>query len=290
MTDVLTTRSPRAATAVVLVAALAVLAGTASAPGKDRQQGRSWPRIPYPSQQRVGQAEEFAAERGGSVSFAVADRVGGIRGLDPDTPFSSASVSKVLILAAELRRLREEGEELDASTRSLLESMITVSDNDAAGSLYARVGDTGIAAAAQRAGMRSFEATPGYWGGAQVTATDLARFFLGLDRNLAGPHHGFGKSLLADITATQRWGIPAGTEGAWRAYFKGGWRPPATEETSGTVTHQAALLEHRDGRRIAIAVLTDQAPGSTVYETIEGIARRLLADPPSPTPARWTWG
>ena len=269
---------------------LMVAFGAASAPGKERRQGRAWPRLAYPAPKRVQQAEEFAASRSGTISFAVLDRAGGVRGLDPDATYSSASVSKALILAAELRRAREEGEGLDASTRSLLESMITFSDNDAAGSVYARVGDTGVTEVADRAGMSSFEATPGYWGGAQVTAADLARFFLGLDRNLAGPHRDFAMSLLANITSTQRWGIPAAADGSWRVYFKGGWRPPATEETSGPVTHQAALLEHRDGRRIAIAVLTDQAPGSTSYETIEGIARILLEDPPSPVPARWAWG
>jgi beta-lactamase class A len=249
-----------------------------------------WPRITYPSQKRVEQAREFAETRSGTVAFAVLDRVGGVRGLDPDAQFSSASVSKAIILAAELHRLEADGEPLDASTRSLLESMIAFSDNDAAGSIYARVGDAGMADAAERAGMHSFEVTPGYWGGAQVTAADLARFFGGLDRNLAGPHHDFAKSLLANITSTQRWGIPAAAPRSWKVYFKGGWRPPATEETSGPVTHQAALLEHRDGRRIAIAVLTDQPPGSTSYETIEGITRLLLADPPSPVPARWPWG
>jgi hypothetical protein len=168
--------------------------------------------------------------------------------------------------------------------------MITVSDNDAAGSIYARVGDSGMTDVAERAGMRSFEVTPGYWGGAQVTAADLARFFGGLDRNLAAPYRDFGKGLLANIASTQRWGIPEGAGGSWRVYFKGGWRPPATEETSGPVTHQAALLEHDDGGRIAIAVLTDQPPGGDSYETIEGITRRLLADRPSPVPARWVWG
>jgi beta-lactamase class A len=238
----------------------------------------------------VRQAEAFAASRPGNVSFAVLGRYGSPRGLDPDTRFSSASVSKVLLLAAELRQLRDDGERLDDSIRSTLESMITFSDNDAASSIYARVGDTGMEAAAERAGMHSFEPTPGYWGGAQVTAADLTRFFSGLDRNLAGRYHDFGKELLENITSTQRWGIPDGADDSWRVYFKGGWRPPETEETSGPVTHQAALLEHRDGERIAIAVLTDQSPGETSYETIEGITRRLLADPPSPVPSRWVLG
>ena len=100
------------------------------------------------------------------------------------------------------------------------------------------------------------------------------------DRNLPGRFRGYGKRLLANITSTQRWGIPAAVGGSWTVYFKGGWRPPATEETSGPVTHQAALLVHRSGMRVAIAVLTDQSPGSTSFATLEGITARLLADPP----------
>ena len=35
-----------------------------------------------------------------------------------------------------------------------------------------------------RAGMTDFEPTPGFWGGAQITAADMARFFDRLDQNL----------------------------------------------------------------------------------------------------------
>ena len=80
------------------------------------------------------------------------DGEAGVRGYDPDNAFSSASVSKALLLAAELRRLRDDGAPLDDATRSLLESMITYSDNDAASAVYARVGDAGMTevAAARR--------------------------------------------------------------------------------------------------------------------------------------------
>jgi hypothetical protein len=264
--------------AASVAAALLVVASSATGADGDRH----WPREPYPASARVEAAREFAAAAAGTVSFAVLDSDAGLRGLDASNQFSSASVSKVLLLAAELRRLRREGEPLDESTRSLLDAMITYSDNDAASSIYARVGDEAMRDVAERSGMRSFEVTPGYWGGAQLTAADLARFFYALDRNLAGPHRRYAKGLLAGITSSQRWGIPEGVGAGWTVRFKGGWRPAATEETSGPVTHQAALLTHRSGRRVGVAVLTDLAPGSTSYAILEGIARRLFATPPRP--------
>ena len=252
----------------------------------DAAVARSWPPDPYPAAGAVREASEFAAEATGTVSFAVIDGDAGVRGLEEDRQFSSASVTKALLLAAELRRLRDEGEGLDDGTRSLLESMISYSDNDAASSIYARVGDEGMEEVAERAEMDSFEVTPGYWGGAQVTAADLAGFFFRLKRNLVGPDGGDAREMLADVTESQRWGIPQGTPRGWEVYFKGGWRPAGTTETSGPVTHQAALLRHRDGRRVGLAILTDLPPGETSYSILSGISRRLLEQPPPPS--RWS--
>ena len=260
------------------VGALAVLAALLA--GAAAAEAKTWPPEPYPSAKRVATAREFAAGASGEVAFAVIDADGGLRGYDADNAFSSASASKALLLAAELRRLRAEQEPLDAGTRSLLESMITASDNDAASSIYARVGDSGMDQVAAAAGMRSFSVDPGFWGGAQLTAADLARFYFRLDHNLAGPYRHYGKRLLAGVVSTQRWGIPAAAPRRWRVYFKGGWRPAGTEGTTGPVTHQGALLLDRSGRRVGLAILTDLAPGSTSYAILEGITERLLAEPP----------
>ena len=103
--------------------------------------------------------------------------------------------------------------------------MITYSDNRAADAVYAQVGDEGLEEVARRAGMRDFEPTPGFWGGDQVTAADLARFFFRLEANLPGPHRAYAKGLLARITPVERWGIPQAIGHGWSVWFKGGWRP-----------------------------------------------------------------
>jgi beta-lactamase class A len=252
----------------------------------DPRSHKIWPRAIYPPPGALRRAQRSAAERG-DVAFAVIDRSLGLRGYDYDRQFSSASASKALLLAAELRRLQRDDLPLDAQTKALLEPMITYSDNGAADAVYAQVGDEGLEEVAERAGMRDFEPTPGFWGGDQITAADMARFFYRLDANLAGPHRAYAKRLLARITPVDRWGIPETVGHGWSVWFKGGWRPPGGEHNSGPVTHQAALLEHRRGERLALAVLTDEAPwGGGGFEAIEGIARRLLSSPP---PYRGGW-
>ena len=253
----------------------------------DRSAGpKVWPRPGYPAPRAVRRAPRFAAIQG-DVSFAVIDRSLGLRGYDYDRQFSSASVSKALLLAAELRRLEREGLPLDDGTRALLQPMITYSDNRAADAVYAEVGDGGLEEVAERAGMRTFEPVPGYWGGARITAADMARFFDRLEANLPRPHRRYAMRLLSRITPVERWGIPQAVGRGWTVWFKGGWRPPGEKENSGPVTHQAALLEHRRGERVALAVLTNEPPGGSSFATIEGIAERLLSSPP-PYRGGWT--
>jgi hypothetical protein len=285
-------RAPLRIWAVALAAAALTLAlssaGVPAHQGGGGRKGREkvWPRVAYPPPGALRRAEDVAASRGG-VSFAVIDGSIGLRGYDDHRPYSSASVSKALLLAAELRRLRREGLPLDTATRSLLEPMITYSDNRAADAVYAEVGDEGLEEVAERAGMRDFEPVPGFWGGDQITAADMARFFYRLDANLPGTHRAYAKRLLARITPVERWGIPRGIGGGWSIWFKGGWRPAGGDENSGPVTHQAALLVHRHGERVALAVLTDEPPGAGGIEAIQEIAERLFAKPP-PSRGGWT--
>jgi hypothetical protein len=240
-------------------------------PAPEPKRARPRPPPALPSVSAMRKAWRFARRRGGQVSFAVVDTKGVIRTRDGGRLYVSASVVKAMLLVAELRRLRELGLALDPGTHELLEAMVTYSDNDAADSIYARVGDPGLIAVAEAAGMRRFTVA-GYWGNAQVTAADLAHFFSRLPRLLPRPYRRAGLGLLASVIPGQRWGVPRAAGGRWTVYFKGGWR--ATER--GELVHQAARL--KDGRReLAIAVLTDAQP-SQLYaiHTVRGIADRLL--------------
>jgi hypothetical protein len=275
--------------ASVLIGAASARGSAAGQDGKDhrsRPAGQGWPRIDYPAPRAIRRAQEFAASRG-DLSFAVIDDSIGLRGYDQDRQFSSASVSKALLLAAELRRLNDEHLPLDEETKELIEPMITYSDNRAADAVYAEVGDEGLEEVARRAGMRDFEPTPGFWGGDRITAADMARFFYRLEANLPGPHRAYAKRLLAQIAPVERWGIPQVLGHGWSVWFKGGWRPAGQKDTSGAVTHQAALLVHRGGERIGLAVLSDEPPGDGGgFAAIEGVTELLLAKPP---PRRRGW-
>lgn len=206
------------------------------------------------------------------MSFAVVDSAGRMHGLDERRLYSSASVVKAMLLAAELRRLKQAGEPLDPETAALLEAMITVSDNGAADAIYARVGDAGLTAVAKRVGMRDYTVA-GYWGNSQISATDVALMFADLDRAFVRRDREYAKGLLGSIVAEQSWGIPAVAGKRWAVRFKGGWLP------DNALVHQAAELRERSGsRELAIVVLSDSQPSFDYgIDTVEGVAAKLLS-------------
>jgi beta-lactamase class A len=230
---------------------------------------RSRPKTPTVLAMR--RAWRFARRRGGQVSLAVVDTDGRLRGRDGRRRYVSASVVKAMLLVAELRRLRREGLPLDSPTEELLGAMITRSDNDAADSIYFRVGDPGLFALARSAGMRRFTVA-GYWANAQVTAADLARFFSRLRALLPRRHRRTGLGMLGSVVSDQRWGLPRAARGRWKVHFKGGWR--ATSR--GELVHQAGWLTGGRGD-LAVAILTDAQPSRLhAIHTVRGIANRLL--------------
>ncbi len=68
--------------------------------------------------------------------------------------------------------------------------MITLSDNEAADSIYARVGDAGLNEVAAAAKMSHFAGDVGHWSNVKVTAADMALFMSKLDELLDLPVRG----------------------------------------------------------------------------------------------------
>jgi hypothetical protein len=216
----------------------------------------------------IEDAQRWARGRAGTVAFAVADG-GRIRGVRVDRRFPSASVVKAMLALAVLRSAHDRA--LTASERALLRPMITASDNDAASTIYARVGAAALYRVAHAARMTRF-ADVGNWADAQITAADQARLFLRIDRLAPRRHRRYLRRLLASIVSWQRWGIaPVAEARGFRIMFKGGWRT--------AIAHQVALLE-RDGGRIALAVLTSGTRDSYGRATESGVAARVLSQQP----------
>jgi hypothetical protein len=229
--------------------------------------------VQIPAPWQVMKASDFAASRVGRVSFAVVDTTGALSCYRCRASYHSASVVKAMLLLAYLNRLVGEHKALTADHEAYLDSMIRVSDNEAATVIYGHVGDRRLQELADQAHMTDFHIF-GSWGTARITAADQANFFARTDELTPSEYQGYARSLLSSIVASESWGIPTVSRPEWFTMFKGGW----LTSKRGSLVHQVARLE--EGQlSLAIAVLTDGNP-SDAYgrETITGVAARLLRE------------
>jgi beta-lactamase class A len=193
----------------------------------------------------------------------------------PDHMEWSASVVKAMLMVAYLDEPWAAGRALNSHDTSLLDPMITVSDNNAAQQVFDTVGQGALQALAGRVGMTHFATSP-IWGETQITAADQTKFFLHIDSYITPRHRAYALHLLASIVPSERWGIGEVAPKGWQLYFKGGWG-----YGTGLLDHQVVLLV-RGCARISIAVLT-MNDGSHEYgkETLRGIFSRLLRGLPT---------
>jgi beta-lactamase class A len=223
----------------------------------------------------VRAAAHYAAGRRGSISFAV--RTGGhVWGRRLDRVAPSASTLKLVLLVAELRRLGNRP--LSAAERRLLDPMIRASANGPASILVVRLGRWRIEHTAHLGGMHRFHLRSP-WGLSTVTARDLTRFALHVERLVPARHRAYALRLWRTIVPSQRWGVFRAAPPGWTVHAKGGWG-----SGTGWADHQVALLTH--GReRVAAAVLT-MSDGTHAYgkATLRAVFRRLLHGLPAATP------
>jgi hypothetical protein len=217
----------------------------------------------------------YNVTRTGDIAFAVRTEHH-FWGYRPDHAEWSASVVKAMLLVAYLNQGSVAGRPLNGSDTSLLDPMITQSDNTAASEVRNIVGDGALQALANRVGMTHF-ATAAIWGETQITPGDQTKLFLHIDGYISARHRAYAMHLLASVTPSQRWGVGEVAPKGWKLYFKGGWG-----YGTGLLDHQVALLV-RGCARVSIAVLT-MNDGSHDYgkQTLRGIFSRLLRGLPTP--------
>jgi len=224
------------------------------------------------------QLERFVRDKGGRVSVALHDRVTGA-GLAVGTRrFRTASIVKVDILAA----LLLDDDTLTSSQRALATDMITVSDNDAASSLFRTVGGvSGLNKANATFGMKETKANPA-WGITTTTAADQVRLLHSItagDGPLSTAATKFVLGLMTKVVEEQRWGVPAaaptGASGVW---VKNGWVQVSADSGLWVVNSIGRITE--DGHDWLMAVLSDhhatQQKGIDIVEQAATVALRSM--------------
>ena len=242
-----------------------------------------------------------AARRGRVSTVAVAVDDPGL-GLDcwlnRFSSFDAASVIKVTILAALLRKAEDQHRNLTATEAAQAKLMITESDNDAASDLWAELGHSYLQHFLDVAGMRHTTlGSGGYWGLTQITARD-ERLLLDLimypNGVLDSASRGLALNLMAHVVAAQRWGVPAGAPAGLTVHVKNGWLPLATH---GWRIHSIGCFTGHHRGYLIVALTQDNptmAYGITTIQQVAEVIHRQLnpaatAFGPVPGPAP-SWG
>lgn len=228
---------------------------------------------------RLQQAISAArAQAEGRTAVRVVDAMGRIScGANDLDHFDSASIIKATTVATMLWRADTEGRDLTDTEQDLARLSITLSDNDAQSALWTRVGGAaGVQAFLTAAGMRHTVPDPGAeWGLSQVTAADQAVLLRAITSPglLSAQSRAYLLALMRQVSAAQRWGVPAAAGEGSRVAVKNGWLPIE----GGWVINSIGYVSGAE-QRFTLVILSD---GNTTMasgvSTVEGIAAGIGA-------------
>jgi hypothetical protein len=222
------------------------------------------------------QAAAFIAQRAGFSSFTLVDTQTQtqVSGGSFTTAIRTASVIKVPIAMALVARATAQHRGLTEREQSLLHSMITQSDNDAATALWNEVGGSPAVIAMMRSlgatNTSPYPSSPNAWGFTLSTSHDLAVVLAQLASGVLGPS---GTNAIItqmhQVIASQSWGIGAALPGS---AVKNGWYPDPGD-------WRVNCLGIIGGTRYALAVMTQYPIGlGQLYgeHTCQGVAAALF--------------
>jgi beta-lactamase class A len=219
--------------------------------------------------------------RQGTHAVSVYDRgTGTTCEFNAGTRFQSASVIKVTILSALLRKAEETHRGLTEHEKNLATAMITRSDNDAATALWNEVGQASIKHFLSLAGMGSTTIdASGYWGKTHITSGDQLALLKLLTANnsvLSPSSRSYALGLMSRVVAGQRWGTPAGAPPGTNVHVKNGW--VNRDDGAGWRVNSLGTFDGK-GHDYQMVVLT-QGSSTEVYGhgTIEAVAKVIHRD------------
>ncbi|MFF1705733.1 serine hydrolase [Streptomyces sp. NPDC058252] len=181
-----------------------------------------------------------------------------------DTPYDTASIVKVDILATALLQAQDSGHDLTTQERAQAEAMIRRSDNTAANALWRRIGlAPGLEAANKRLGLTSTKGGPGVkWGLTRTTASDQIRLLRAVfDTRPASPagstalnaaSRSYLRTLMTRVVGEQAWGVSAAGGSGWA--LKNGW---LQRNTTGLWDVNSVGRITAGGHHYLVAVLSD---------------------------------
>jgi beta-lactamase class A len=180
------------------------------------------------AKQMADEINERIQGRGTAVGLNLTDSKTGVTCWFRSTKsFYAASVIKVTILGALLRKAMEQHRYLTNTEANEARLMITQSDNAAATALWNDVGFTFMQHFLNLAGMKQTKLNHA-WGLTLITAHDEL-VLLGLLSNpnkvLNNASRAYALNLMANVIPSQRWGVPAGAPATVTVHVKNGWLP-----------------------------------------------------------------
>ncbi|MGW1162510.1 serine hydrolase [Streptomyces sp. NPDC002513] len=201
-----------------------------------------------------------------------------------DTPYDTASIVKVDILATVLLQAQDAGRKPTAQQLTHAEAMIRHSDNDSATALWREIGGApGLEAANKRLGLAATKGGPGLlWGLTRTTARDQilllrAVFDTAPVRNtgslaLREESREYVRTLMTRIDGDQAWGVSAATTSGWA--LKNGW---LQRTATGLWDINSIGRITVNGHHYLVAVLSEGSPSmQDGVALVEGAARAAV--------------
>jgi hypothetical protein len=206
------------------------------------------------------------------ITAAVYDRQTGqtwVLNPHPGVAEHTASIVKVEIMGAVLKKADDAGGDISPTELSLLQTMIENSNNDSATTLwYDAGGPSAIQSFDDSVGMTGTTASqlqwipgstdlPG-WGWTTTTALDqvkIVRDFAYPNSLLTANNRHYGLSLMENVESDQAWGVSGGVPAGTTIALKNGWLPLDLGDDSNWQIDSIGWIDGH-GRNYVIAVLS----------------------------------